>query len=210
MLLCPWNSPGENTAVGSHSLLQDGTQVSCMAGRFFTIWATREAKYSHIYLLRTRTFFYVTAVQLSESGNLSLMEYYSWSPSAPVRSLEHVSPSPGPTPALHVIFSCQVCLVFFLLTSFVSLLFILNDNDIFEGHKRARQLLPESCKRLVLKILYNFHRDDLQFGLIWRFRFWGENAHLSNLLTFFHLEAHDVHFVLFFFIMLPFSLSLIF
>ena len=48
-LLCPWNSPGKNTGVGSHSLLQgifqprDWTQVSCIAGRFFTIWATREA-----------------------------------------------------------------------------------------------------------------------------------------------------------------------
>ena len=42
-LLCPWNSPGKNTAVGSHSLLQrvfwprDGTRVSCIAGRFFTV-----------------------------------------------------------------------------------------------------------------------------------------------------------------------------
>ena len=49
-LLCPWNSPGNNTGVGGHSLLQgifqprDWTQVSCTAGRFFfTIWATREA-----------------------------------------------------------------------------------------------------------------------------------------------------------------------
>ena len=47
-LLCPWNSPGKNTGVGSHSLLQgssqprDRTQVSCIAGRFFTIWVTRE------------------------------------------------------------------------------------------------------------------------------------------------------------------------
>ena len=40
-LLCPWNSPGKNTGVGSHSLLQgifqprDWTQVSCIVGRFF-------------------------------------------------------------------------------------------------------------------------------------------------------------------------------
>ena len=44
-----WNSPGQNTGVGSLSLLQgifptkDRTQVSCIAGRFFTCWATREA-----------------------------------------------------------------------------------------------------------------------------------------------------------------------
>ena len=42
-LLCPWNSPGRNTGVGSHSLLQDvfqprnQTRVSCIVGRFFTI-----------------------------------------------------------------------------------------------------------------------------------------------------------------------------
>ena len=48
----PWtvlNSPGQNTGVGSLSLLQgifqprDWTQVSCFAGRFFTSWATRKA-----------------------------------------------------------------------------------------------------------------------------------------------------------------------
>ena len=42
--LCPWTSPGKNTGVGGHSLLQgsswprDWTRVSCIAGRFFT-WA---------------------------------------------------------------------------------------------------------------------------------------------------------------------------
>ena len=41
--LCPWNSPGKNTGVGSHSLLQgsswprDQTQVSHIAGGFFTM-----------------------------------------------------------------------------------------------------------------------------------------------------------------------------
>ena len=48
-LLCPWNSPSKNTGVDCHSLLQgifqprDQTQVSHIAGRFFTVWATREA-----------------------------------------------------------------------------------------------------------------------------------------------------------------------
>ena len=47
-LYSPWYSPGQNTAVGSLSLLQriyptrDWTQVSCIAGGFFTSWATRE------------------------------------------------------------------------------------------------------------------------------------------------------------------------
>ena len=47
-LLCPWESPGKKTGVGCHSLLQgifpskDQTQLSCTAGGFLTIWATRE------------------------------------------------------------------------------------------------------------------------------------------------------------------------
>ena len=42
-------SPGKNTGVGNHSFLQgvfwlrDQTCISRIAGRFFTIWATREA-----------------------------------------------------------------------------------------------------------------------------------------------------------------------
>ena len=48
-LYSPRNSPGQNTGVGSLSLLQgifpnQGlNQVSCIAGGFFTSWATREA-----------------------------------------------------------------------------------------------------------------------------------------------------------------------
>ena len=49
-LLCPWNSPGQNTGVGScffsrgSSQPRDWTQVSCIAGRFFIVWATREGQ----------------------------------------------------------------------------------------------------------------------------------------------------------------------
>ena len=48
-LYSPWNSPGQNTGVVSLSFLQgifptrDWTQVSHIAGGFFTNWATREA-----------------------------------------------------------------------------------------------------------------------------------------------------------------------
>jgi len=48
-LLCPWNSPGKNTGVGSHSFLQriflttDWTSVSSIVGRFFTVRDTRKA-----------------------------------------------------------------------------------------------------------------------------------------------------------------------
>ena len=44
------DSPGKNAGVGCHALLQgifltrDWTQVSHIAGEFFTIWATREAQ----------------------------------------------------------------------------------------------------------------------------------------------------------------------
>ena len=44
-----WNSPGKNAGVGCHSLLQGifPTQESNLglpsAGKFFTVWATREA-----------------------------------------------------------------------------------------------------------------------------------------------------------------------
>ena len=40
-----WDSPGKNTGVGCHAIFQGIflTQVSCIAGRFFTIWITREA-----------------------------------------------------------------------------------------------------------------------------------------------------------------------
>ena len=44
----PWNSPGQNTGVGSlpfsrgSSQSRHRIQVSCIAGRFFTSWATRE------------------------------------------------------------------------------------------------------------------------------------------------------------------------
>ena len=45
-LYSPWNSPGQNTGVSSLSLLQGTfpTQVSCIAGRFSTSWARREAQ----------------------------------------------------------------------------------------------------------------------------------------------------------------------
>ena len=49
-LYSPWNSPGQNIGGGSRSLLQgifptqDQTQVSYIAGRLLTSWATREAQ----------------------------------------------------------------------------------------------------------------------------------------------------------------------
>ena len=48
-LYSPWDSPGQNTGLGSRSLLQwifptqELNGVFCIAGGFFTSWATREA-----------------------------------------------------------------------------------------------------------------------------------------------------------------------
>ena len=39
----PWDSPAQNTGVGSHSLLQGSNPGSRIADGFFTNWATREA-----------------------------------------------------------------------------------------------------------------------------------------------------------------------
>ena len=53
-ILCPWNSPDKNTGVGCHFLLQgssqtrDRTPVSCIAGRRFILWATREWSFSSV------------------------------------------------------------------------------------------------------------------------------------------------------------------
>ena len=50
----PWNSPSKNTGVGWHFLLQgiiwprDQTQVSCIGGRFLTVWAT---DWLHVWLV---------------------------------------------------------------------------------------------------------------------------------------------------------------
>ena len=43
----PGNSPGKNTEVGFHVLLQgiSPIQVSHTSGRLFTVWASREAQY---------------------------------------------------------------------------------------------------------------------------------------------------------------------
>ena len=51
-LVSPWDSPGKDTGVGFHSLLQGifliqgSAWVSSIAGRFLTIWATRKAHIS--------------------------------------------------------------------------------------------------------------------------------------------------------------------
>ena len=47
--VCPWNFPGKNSGEGCYSFsrgsswLRDQTHVTCVAGRFFYCWATKEA-----------------------------------------------------------------------------------------------------------------------------------------------------------------------
>ena len=69
------NSPGHNTGVGSLSLLQGifptryRTQVSCIAGGFFTSWALREA---HWYQKNTGvgSYFLLQGIFLTQGSNL--------------------------------------------------------------------------------------------------------------------------------------------
>ena len=60
-LLCPWDSPGMNTGVGCHALLQGdlldpgieptSLMSPALAGEFFTTSTTWEAVYSNVYML---------------------------------------------------------------------------------------------------------------------------------------------------------------
>ena len=65
----PWNSPGQNTGVGSCSLLQgifqprDGTQVSSSAGGFFASWVTREAHSIKVLSAQYQTVFWFVLSQ---------------------------------------------------------------------------------------------------------------------------------------------------
>ena len=51
------HSPGKNSGVDCHALLQgifptqESNQISCIAGRFFIVWVTREAPYMRMLLL---------------------------------------------------------------------------------------------------------------------------------------------------------------
>ena len=80
-LYSPWNSSGLNTGAGSLSLLQgifsprDWTQVSCIAGGYFTSWATRESPmlvYTHTH---THTHTYLTGKYILCSINSKKYTY---------------------------------------------------------------------------------------------------------------------------------------
>ena len=84
-LFSPWNSPGQNTGVGHHPLLQgisqsrDRTQVSHIAGRFFTSWAIREIQ------LEGQEFWASLAAQLIKGPREgSLYFYFNFRISLPI------------------------------------------------------------------------------------------------------------------------------
>ena len=63
----PWNTPSQNTGVGSCSILQRifPTQVSRIAGRFFISWATREAQSSlYSFLILLHIYFCIIIIRL--------------------------------------------------------------------------------------------------------------------------------------------------
>ena len=67
-----WDSPGKSTGMGCHSFLQgisrDQTPVSCIAGGFFTIWATREASnFARSWLCCNRMYMCVSCSVVSNS-----------------------------------------------------------------------------------------------------------------------------------------------
>ena len=65
-LLSPWDFPGKNTGVGCHFLFRgssqprDQTWVSCIAGRFLSDCATREASFTYV-CIHTHTHRYIYA-----------------------------------------------------------------------------------------------------------------------------------------------------
>ena len=75
---CPWNSPGQNTGMGRLSLLQgifltqprDQNQVSCIAGRFFTSWATGKPKNTGV-----GSFSLLQWIFLTQESNWGLLHY---------------------------------------------------------------------------------------------------------------------------------------
>ena len=77
---CPWGFPGKNTGVGNHYLLQgifltQGSNSSlCLAGRFFTIWATKKPAFSALYHINVFTAYlkYVASASLTDPNSIHI------------------------------------------------------------------------------------------------------------------------------------------
>ena len=109
----PWNSPGQNTEVDSHSLLQgilqprDWTQVFHIEGRFFTSWATREPSKGkadaktfikeHREQSKVKLIFTMDVL----GWILALSSLWSWWSKTDVKEPWNMTPSPRVQPSLH-------------------------------------------------------------------------------------------------------------
>ena len=86
----PWNSPGQDSGVGSLSLLQGifpiqgSNQVSRIAGGFFTNWATWEAHYS--LLIREERALPASSHSLSHAKDADWLSWGLWPAVARVQS----------------------------------------------------------------------------------------------------------------------------
>ena len=99
MLLCLWNSPGKNTGVGPHSLLQgnlltqESNGVSCIVGRLFTVWDIRKPQqtfqFSSVQSL-SRVQLFVTPWTAARQASLSITNSLSL---PKLMSIELVMPS---------------------------------------------------------------------------------------------------------------------
>ena len=118
-LYSPWDSPGQNTGVGSLSLLQgifptrDRTQVSHITGRFFTSWATGKVilyldpMCDHVRELNMTFKEYLALCPPSTAmrGNSRMRLIFSESVSHSVMSFSFLSPSGS---SVHGIFQARI------------------------------------------------------------------------------------------------------
>ena len=78
------DSPGKNTGVGIHSLLQgifptrDQIQVSCIAHRFFTIWATRTISRNAVNIFHFWRFLSTGYQTSNQRCSISKFWLYTW------------------------------------------------------------------------------------------------------------------------------------
>ena len=90
-LLCPWDSPGKNTGVGCHFLLQgifltqgfeqpSPTSVSCIAGGLFTLLSHEASMLSRFSCVRLFVFLWTMARQAPLSMEFPWQEYWSGLP----------------------------------------------------------------------------------------------------------------------------------
>ena len=169
-----WDFPGKKTRVSSHSILQgiflttDQTCVSCIAGGFFTVWATRGARNFLVGMTPNATLvpYFLFPYQSVEVGMLSASDLhwnYSWSLYCQMQHFSPVLMSPMFSATLdgfppfwsspndfHLEASFQV-LFLFLGFLIISVIFSENSGNrdsssfIFKVQCLAQYLVPGGC-----------------------------------------------------------------